>query len=76
MDPLIVSGARVTLEPVDPDTVKKGDIVLVRVKGRTYLHLVKARRGKQVLIGNNKGHINGWASPDSVYGIVTEIDNG
>ena len=35
-------GALVTLEPCDPDTVAVGDVVLVRVHGTDYLHLVKA----------------------------------
>jgi hypothetical protein len=74
MSPKVESGATVTLEPVDPDTLKKGDVVLVTVKGRDYLHLVKARRGKQLLIGNNKGGTNGWVGPHAIYGKATKIE--
>src|SRR5262249_54520078 len=35
-------GDRVTLAPADPATLKVGDIVLVRVHGTDYLHLIKA----------------------------------
>ena len=48
--------------------VKKKDIVLCKVKGNHYLHLVKAVGKKRVLIGNNHGHINGWTK--NIYGKV------
>jgi hypothetical protein len=78
MDPLVKDGATVTLEPIDdPQTIKKGAIVLVRVKGRDYLHLVHGtRNGKQWLIGNNKGHLNGWVGAHALFGKAVEIDNG
>lgn len=49
------SGDLVTLEPISPDKLKVGDIVLVKVKGNIYLHLVKAINGNRFLIGNNRG---------------------
>ena len=67
-------GARVTLAPVDPADLRVGDIVLVRVSGSDYLHLVKAIDGKRFQIGNNRGGINGWVGPNAVYGIATEIE--
>ena len=75
MVPLIRSGQLVTLVPVtDEDTLSKGDIVLVRVKGSDYLHLVKAiRAGRRYQIGNNRGGINGWAGHDAVYGRVLKV---
>ena len=46
----------VTLAPCNPDDLAVGDIVLVRVKGNVYLHLVKAvDNHKRFLIGNNQG---------------------
>lgn len=74
MLPLIASKQPVTLAPVDVDKLEEGDIVLCKVKGKYYTHLVKATRVDGVLIGNNRGHINGWASRNNVYGIVTHID--
>lgn len=77
MVPLVKSGAKVTVSPIaDKAQLAKGDIVLVTVRGRTYLHLIKAVQGKQYLIGNNKGGTNGWAHANNVHGIATEIDNG
>jgi hypothetical protein len=70
----VESGSLVTLEPVDPADLQVGDVVLVRVKGRVYLHLVKALRGNQFQIGNNRGGINGWVGPTAIYGIATKIE--
>jgi hypothetical protein len=53
---------------------KVGDIVLVRVRGRVYPHLIKAVDGRRFLIGNNHDGINGWASPHALYGIATRIE--
>lgn len=77
MRPRIFSGARVTLSPVDPNTVAVGDAVLCRVKGNVYLHLVKAIQGgdgsRRFLIGNNRGGTNGWTT--TLYGIVKNVEN-
>jgi len=77
MTPLIHSGDTVTLSPAcrayyyyEP---RIGDIVLARVRGRVYLHMVKARQGKRYLIGNNHGHNNGWTSRANIYGQVTYV---
>lgn len=67
----------VTLEPCDTQDLEVGDAVLVRVKGRDYLHLIKAIRGKneRFLIGNHCGGTNGWVNPRAVYGIVTNVED-
>jgi hypothetical protein len=67
-------GDIVTLVPADPATLAVGDIVLVRVKGHDYLHLIKAINGQRFLIGNNQGRINGWVGHNCVYGIATKIE--
>lgn len=72
MTPLIRSGQLVHLEPAN--TITDGDIVLARVHGCLYLHLVTAIADNRIQISNNHGHINGWTSPDRVYGRVTTID--
>ncbi|MFE9577670.1 S26 family signal peptidase [Nocardia sp. NPDC006044] len=74
MVPLIRSRELVTIAPVDPEKVEIGDIVLVRVSGTTYLHLVTAIAGERVQIGNNRGRINGWTSRARVFGLCTEIE--
>ena len=72
MNPLIKSGQEHKLSPVKWEDCNQGDIVYCKVKGRFYTHLVKATDNtKGVLIGNNKGGINGWTK--QVYGKVIEI---
>jgi hypothetical protein len=75
MRPLVMSGARVRLAPLGDQPPRPGEIVLVRVKGSVYLHLVKAVDGERVQIGNNRGGINGWTGRTSVYGRAVAIDN-
>ncbi len=74
MQPTIESGQLCTVEPVDSNKLLPGDIVLCKVKGKQYLHLIKAMRDKQFLIGNNKGHDNGWIMAKSIYGICTKVE--
>ena len=74
MRPIIHSGDKVTLEPCSPDEIKPGDAVLVRVRGKDYIHLVKAVEGVRFQIGNNQGHINGWVGPAAIYGKVTHVE--
>jgi hypothetical protein len=64
----IESGQLCTVEPVAPETLEFGDIVLCKVNGREYLHLVKAIEGSRFLIGNNRGRINGWIGANAIYG--------
>lgn len=66
----INSGDLVTVSPCNPERVAPGDIVLVRVSGRDYLHLVSARDGDRVQISNNHGHVNGWVNQSAIRGIV------
>jgi len=74
MRPRVLSGARVTLEPCTTEEAEVGDIVLCRVKGNVYLHLVKAKSTDgRVLIGNNRGGTNGWTK--AVYGRAVEVEN-
>jgi hypothetical protein len=76
MAPLITSGATVEVTQVLADELEVGDIVLCKVAGSHYVHLVKAvdKPRRRVQIGNNRGGINGWCGYDKVYGIVTAVD--
>ncbi len=74
MQPKIESGELITLSPVEPETVKKGDIVFCKVKGRYFTHLVTAVQGKRIQISNNKGHVNGWIGHNGVFGKVTKVE--
>lgn len=69
-------GDIVTLEPCDPNKLEVGDIVLVKVKGYVYLHLIKAKNNGRFLIGNNLGGINGWVGTNFIYGKATKIKSG
>ena len=71
MVPLVASGQHHKLAPIIWDQCKVGDIVYCKVHGRFYTHLVKGKSDKGLLIGNNKGGINGWTK--LVYGKVIEI---
>src|SRR5262245_30675822 len=77
MVPLIRSRQLVTVAPVDPAKVEAGDIVLARVAGTVYLHLVSATdpSNGRVQISNNRGRINGWTNHARVYGICTAVDD-
>jgi hypothetical protein len=78
MRPLVESSATVTLAPyVEGREPAVDDIVLVKVRGAVYLHLVKAARGqvdgRQYQIGNNRGGVNGWVSRRAIYGTVIQV---
>ena len=71
----IDSGQLVTVEPVKNAVIEVGTIVLCKVNGVQYLHLVKAASGDRYQIGNNRGRINGWTSRRNIFGVVTKIEN-
>ena len=70
----INSGELVTIEPCDPNALAVGNIVLVTVNGRDYLHLIKAISKDRFLIGNNRGGTNGWVGAGSIHGIATKVE--
>jgi hypothetical protein len=70
----IASGQLCTVQPVDASTLQVGDIVLCKVNGRHYLHLVKAVQGGRFQIGNNRSKINGWVSGSSIFGKCVRIE--
>lgn len=71
----IESGQLCTAEPVaDHATLQVDDIVLCKVHGAEYLHLVKAIQGQRFQIGNNKGYINGWIGPNSIFGRCVKVE--
>lgn len=75
MTPLVKSGQLVTVAPVDPATLRKGDIVLCNVVGHQYLHLVTAIDGDRIQIGNNRGYINGWTSARQIHGKLLAVEH-
>lgn len=76
MRPRIRSGQLCTVAPVsEPEALKIGDIVLCKVRGAQYLHLIKARRQGRFQIGNNRGGINGWIGAEAIYGRCLKVDD-
>jgi len=69
----IESGQLVTIVPVMDRAPQVGDIVLCKVNGSQYLHLVKAISGERYQIGNNRGRINGWTARRNIFGICVDI---
>ena len=70
----IESGQLCTVAPVDSSTLSVGDIVLCRVRGSEYLHIVKAINGSRFQIGNNRGLVNGWIGPNGIFGKCIRIE--
>lgn len=70
----VESGQLCTVAPLTAAPVP-GDVVLCKVNGRQFLHLVKAVRGPQFQIGNNKGHVNGWVTQNSIYGKLVKVED-
>lgn len=71
----VESGQLCTVDPVDPGSLHVGDIVLCKVHGREYLHLVKAIQGQRFQIGNNCGRINGWVSAGAIFGRCVRVES-
>ena len=59
--------------PIKWEDCKVGDVVFCKVRGSCVTHKVYAvDNEKGCLIGNNKGHMNGWTK--NVYGLAHKID--
>lgn len=71
----IASGQLCTVTPVDPSTLAVGDIVLCRVHGAEYLHIVKAIQDRRYQIGNNRGGVNGWIGPNGIFGKCISVED-
>ena len=69
MTGVVNDGDLVEVMPLSVDGPRKGDVVLCHVAGHDYLHLVKATGARGVLIGNNRGGINGWTPYNKIFGI-------
>ena len=70
----ISSGQLCTVEPLGDRSLAIDDIVLCRVKGNQYLHLVKAIQGERFQIGNNRGGINGWITRRQIFGRLIAVE--
>lgn len=71
----IESGQLCTVQPVnDCSLLQVGEIVLCKVRGKEYLHLIKAIQGGRFQIGNNRGLINGWIGASSIFGRLIRVE--
>lgn len=74
MTPKIKSEQLCTVEPItDFNSLVKGDIVLCKVSGNQYLHLISAISQERFQISNNHGHVNGWIGKNNVYGKLVKV---
>lgn len=74
MSPLIESGQLCTVEPIGQELATVGEVVLCRVNGNDYLHLIKKVAGSSFQIGNNRGGINGWVGHEDIFGRLIKIE--
>lgn len=78
----IESGQLVTVVPLTDEAKRElgaGDIVLCKVRGDEYLHLIKGvrRSGQDPVefqIGNNRGGINGWTPSSKIFGKCIKVE--
>ena len=71
----INSGDLCTVEPIlDFLKLEKNDIVLCKVNGNQYLHLISAISGDRFQISNNHGFVNGWINKNSIYGKLIKVE--
>lgn len=76
MQPKIKSGQLCAVEAItDHAMLKVNDIVLCKVKGNQYLHLITAIDKDRFQISNNKGFVNGWINKAAVYGKLTQVSD-
>lgn len=69
------SGDLCTVEPIaDYSQVEKNNVVLCKVNGNQYLHLVSAVSGDRFQISNNKGFVNGWIGKNNIYGKLMKVE--
>lgn len=71
----IESGDQVKVINSPGISYRVGDIVLCKVAGKQYLHLISAldSEGDRVQISNNKGFVNGWIKKSAIYGICVQV---
>lgn len=75
MKPRIKSGQLCTCIPVGSDyTPQVGEVVLCKVNGKQYLHIITALKDQQVQISNNHGFVNGWTSRSNIYGLLIKVE--
>lgn len=71
----IESGNLCTVEPIKNFlNLKNGDIVLCKVNGNQYLHLISAIDKEKFQISNNNNFINSWIYKENIYGKLIKVE--
>src|SRR5262245_1370196 len=71
----IGSGKLCSVVPLESGDLKVGDIVLCKVNGREYMHLIKGIQGEQFQIGKNWGGMSGWVTSNAIFGKCIRIED-
>jgi hypothetical protein len=78
----VSSGQLCTVVPITHDTiVDTGDVILCKVTGREFLHIVTAitrdnsTGNHRYRISNNHGYVNGWTRHKQVYGKLVNVED-
>ena len=70
----IEDGNLVRVVPIESDSdITEGTIVLCKVNGNYYLHLIGAKKDDRFMIQNNHGFQNGWTK--QIYGRVISVED-
>jgi hypothetical protein len=74
MTPIVDSNDLVVVAPVTEETIlEKNDVVLCKVKGKHYLHLITAiEKENRYQISNNYNFVNGWIGKAAIFGKLIE----
>ena len=74
MTPIIESEDLVVLAPITEDTkLQKNNVVLCKVKGKHYLHLITGvEKENRYQISNNHNFVNGWINKAAIFGVLIE----
>lgn len=70
----IESGQLCTVSP-DLTNLIVGDIVLCKVNGSQYIHLISSIKDGKFQVSNNKGRINGWIELKSIFGKCIKVED-
>jgi hypothetical protein len=76
-----VDNKYITTIVTEETILEKNDIVLCKVRGSQYLHLISAIRDGddqddcEYQISNNRGQVNGWITVNSIFGKCVKIEN-
>jgi hypothetical protein len=75
MEPLIYPKENISLLKVDHSLLRVNDACLVKIKGALQCHLISAidEPNNRFQISNNKKFINGWVSPQAIYGLAVQV---